>query len=232
MNIKSTKHPLITIFENVFDKTTLDELIESFKKEKNWDYNINQQFPNEIKNVLLNSEAEKSHNKVFSLVLLVCDMFSQYFGEAYCSVQPSVRRWEKGELQTPHMDNMEPDGKVAMSGNDGSVSADSKIQTFYPYPIIDFTALIYLNDNYSGGEICFPDQGIEIKPKAGSVIIWPAAEKHAVNKILEGHRYTVVCFLIKARILSVLQFYELSSDWRSHIVNPQCVDECLPSNNN
>lgn len=35
------------------------------------------------------------------------------------------------------------------------------------------SVLLYLNDDYEGGEIEFPNHGIKIKPKAGSILIFP-----------------------------------------------------------
>jgi 2OG-Fe(II) oxygenase superfamily len=57
---------------------------------------------------------------------------------------------------------------------------------------VKFTIITYLNDDYEGGEIVFPNQGISLKPKAGSTLIFPTGEpySHKVNPILSGKRYT------------------------------------------
>ncbi len=56
----------------------------------------------------------------------------------------------------------------------------------------DIATLIYLNDNYSGGEIYFPEYDIEIKPKAGDLICFPDNPNyvHGVKKVESGTRYT------------------------------------------
>lgn len=56
----------------------------------------------------------------------------------------------------------------------------------------DIATLIYINDDYSGGEIYFPDLGIEIKPSAGDLICFPDTPDfvHGVRKITLGSRYT------------------------------------------
>lgn len=36
------------------------------------------------------------------------------------------------------------------------------------------SGVLYLNDEYSGGELSFPNQGFSIKPEAGSMIIFPS----------------------------------------------------------
>jgi hypothetical protein len=54
-------------------------------------------------------------------------------------------------------------------------------------------ALIYLNDNFIGGEISFPTHGIEIKPKSGDLIIFPGNLNyaHKIDPIISGNRYTM-----------------------------------------
>jgi hypothetical protein len=57
------------------------------------------------------------------------------------------------------------------------------------------SVVLYLNDNYTGGEINFPHvgNGITIKPEAGSAIFFPSnfVFTHSVNEISEGIRYSL-----------------------------------------
>jgi len=53
-----------------------------------------------------------------------------------------------------------------------------------------FTSIIYLNDNYNGGETIVDD--IKVKPKKGKIITFEGKKlKHKVNKITKGIRYTI-----------------------------------------
>jgi hypothetical protein len=219
VKILKTNHPLIVSFENFIKEETINKILSEFNNQNIWEYNIDIDSPKEIKNVLLNSEFIDQHETINFLVLNLCDVISEYFGETYCSVKPSVRRWEKGEIQFSHMDNIEPDGKIPFTRD----------KDFYPYPIIDLTAIIYLNDNYLGGEIFFPKKNIEIKPKAGSILVWPASEYHSVKEVMSDYRYTIICFLIKARTLAAFQSYKLSEDWQHRIINSSVVDNFLPN---
>jgi hypothetical protein len=66
-----------------------------------------------------------------------------------------------------------------------------------PEPTFEnISAVMYLNDNYAGGEINFPEQGIKIKPKAGSLIIFPSVPPfyHESLKILNGVKYISPAF--------------------------------------
>ena len=61
------------------------------------------------------------------------------------------------------------------------------------------SAVMYLNDNYEGGELLFPEQGVEIKPKAGSIVIFPSVEPfyHEPMPVLSGTKYMSPAFWIK-----------------------------------
>jgi len=60
------------------------------------------------------------------------------------------------------------------------------------------SSLIYLNDNYDGGEIVFDDFNFKVKPKNLSFIIFPSFFAHSVNKITvidnKNPRYTIPFF--------------------------------------
>ena len=53
------------------------------------------------------------------------------------------------------------------------------------------SVVAYLNDNYSGGEINFPNQNICIKPLAGSIIVFPSKFPyvHESKAIISGKKY-------------------------------------------
>lgn len=55
----------------------------------------------------------------------------------------------------------------------------------------NFICMAYLNDNYEGGELCFPDLGVSYKPKPGDVIVYQAKEKHMVTELVSGTRYSI-----------------------------------------
>jgi len=79
----------------------------------------------------------------------------------------SVRKWQVGANMGPHAD-----------GYDGNTD-------------LAFSLVCYLNDDYEGGEISFPDHNITIKPKKGSLIMFPSQTPfiHEVKPILSGDRY-------------------------------------------
>ncbi len=55
------------------------------------------------------------------------------------------------------------------------------------------TILVYLNDDYEGGEISLPFCDVTIKPKAGSVLLFPSnfIYAHTVAEMKSGVRYAI-----------------------------------------
>jgi hypothetical protein len=68
------------------------------------------------------------------------------------------------------------------------------------------SAVMYLNDDYDGGNIHFKNQDIDIKPEAGSVVIFPSTPPyyHESKKILRGTKYMVLQFWFKPSIMESL----------------------------
>jgi len=57
--------------------------------------------------------------------------------------------------------------------------------------------ILYLNDDYEGGEIEFVNFGLKIKPKAGSLLIFPSnyAYQHIAHPVTNGTKYAIVTWL-------------------------------------
>jgi hypothetical protein len=60
-----------------------------------------------------------------------------------------------------------------------------------PLNTMDWSVLFYLNDNYVGGEVSFPDLGVTIKPTAGSALIFPCTAVHTAHQVLSGEKYYI-----------------------------------------
>ena len=59
------------------------------------------------------------------------------------------------------------------------------------------SAVIYLNDDYEGGELYFPDHDLSIKPEPGDFITWPGSGwyVHGVKEVKNGVRFTLSTWL-------------------------------------
>lgn len=91
---------------------------------------------------------------------------------------PTIVRWLPGQFQKPHADKELHEGSDRGNPND--------------FPHYDLGCLFYLNDDYEGGELYFPNQGIQFKPKAGAAYFFPGDMNyiHGVTEITSGIRYT------------------------------------------
>jgi hypothetical protein len=59
--------------------------------------------------------------------------------------------------------------------------------------------ILYINDDYEGGELYYPDLKLAIKPEAGSLVIHPgnAEYVHGVAPVTSGMRYATTAFTKK-----------------------------------
>lgn len=66
-------------------------------------------------------------------------------------------------------------------------------------PLAYLSAVFYLNDDYDGGELEFPNQGVTIKPTANSIIVFPSTEPyvHDPKIVTSGEKYISPAFWYK-----------------------------------
>lgn len=95
---------------------------------------------------------------------------------------PAIVRWLPGQFQLPHAD------KELHEGHDRGKPND--------FPYYDISGLFYINDDYEGGELYFPEQDLKFKPKAGSAYFFPGDMNyiHGVSEITSGIRYVCPFF--------------------------------------
>jgi hypothetical protein len=61
----------------------------------------------------------------------------------------------------------------------------------------DYSAILYLTNSYSGGNVVFAKQDLIIKPDPGTLVTFIGTEdlKHEVQEVIDGDRVNVICFL-------------------------------------
>lgn len=62
-----------------------------------------------------------------------------------------------------------------------------------------FGVIYYINDNYDGGEIFYPDLNILYKPKANSLVCHDATIRHGVKLVKNGTRYMLPEFIFEGK---------------------------------
>jgi hypothetical protein len=91
----------------------------------------------------------------------------------------SINRWFPGMSQHPHADDM----------------TNTEIKGFEHRV---FGSLIYLNDNYSGGLLYYPQYDFTITPVTGLLAIHPGDTDHihGVSEVKDNMRYTISSFWV------------------------------------
>jgi predicted 2-oxoglutarate/Fe(II)-dependent dioxygenase YbiX len=58
----------------------------------------------------------------------------------------------------------------------------------------DLSTVLFLNDNFEGGEFVFPDLRIRIRPEPGLLVAFPSSQffAHMVEPVISGTRYAMV----------------------------------------
>jgi hypothetical protein len=167
--------------KNFVDKVTISKLYEFSKNIKNFtQMQGNETWDNRVYG------PESFQNDSNQLYTKVNDVYAKrlkkeiekVFGFLLEDRNPSIVIWRPGDFQPPHADKEQPDG----SPN--------------PFPFYDLSSLIYINDDYKGGEIYFPQHDIEIKPSAGDAVFFPGDRfyLHGVKELKEGLRFTIPIF--------------------------------------
>lgn len=89
-----------------------------------------------------------------------------------------TQKWEPGAYARLHSDNTDAQGKS------GAFTRSR------------YAGFLYLNDNFEGGLLKFPDQNIEIKPETGMLAVFDGGfnNMHEVSLVTSGVRYTIGSF--------------------------------------
>jgi predicted 2-oxoglutarate/Fe(II)-dependent dioxygenase YbiX len=95
-----------------------------------------------------------------------------------------VREYSQGSYMTDHSD-----------GYSYVLDEGKEVKPLY-------TAIIYLNDDYEGGEINFSKDNLIIKPTAVSIVIFPSNKPHSVNEVLNGNRYMTQTYVHEKAVSS------------------------------
>ena len=63
---------------------------------------------------------------------------------------------------------------------------------------LKFGLVLYINDEYEGGEIFYPTLNLKIKPKSGALVIHPGDLDHEVLEVKNSNRYMITTFVYGA----------------------------------
>lgn len=115
---------------------------------------------------------------IYSMINRLKIEVDKFFNVDVKETGPAIVRWPIGARQEPHADKEFWIGEEVGRPND--------------FPWYDIASLFYFNDDYEGGELYFPQHGLEFKPKPGAAYFFPGDRHyaHGVRPIKSGNRFT------------------------------------------
>jgi len=156
----------IMILDDYLSNNECDELYELFKNTETR-HNSNDVWSNRVK---WPTYTDYYNNKLNIERTKICEDF---FKLRFKIENLNLTIWKEGHEMQPHSDY-------------GAINE---------FPKREYASLIYLNDNYLGGELYIPELNFELKPKKGQLICFQGGKyMHGVKKITKGKRLTSICW--------------------------------------
>jgi len=101
------------------------------------------------------NEEKHLYDIIFNAISMSAENYSEKNNLTLKSlIPPIICKYHEGKFMGPHTDD----------------SQDAHI-----------SGVLYLNDDYEGGELEFPNHGLSIKPEAGSMIMFPSTQPYIHN---------------------------------------------------
>lgn len=182
----------ISIYRNVWNNTKevidqLEEYSNSNKTKVNWPFVpaslLDGSHSNKRTNYHMSltgaASEDKKINKIFkdyhSLIFSTAIGYNVHFKideKTYFNEGFNVLKYQAGQEYTAHYDGPSASGR-------------------------SISPILYLNDDYEGGELEFVNFGIKIKPEAGMLVIFPATYpySHIAHPVTDGTKYAIVTWL-------------------------------------
>lgn len=162
----------VTVIEGFLPKEDNDIIYEYCKNVQNWSFDD----PNHDKRctvMISDSKAQYIYEKMFNKIASMCGENEVYV--AHNVIQKYIYDPTK---EFPFSIHADANGYSERSKH------------------ITRSAIYYVNDDFTGGELFYPNKNLEIKPKPGMLVMHPPTEeyKHGVKTITSGYRYVFVGF--------------------------------------
>lgn len=178
-----------TTIENVFTEDEMETLIEKYK---------NSSIPLGILNAsntqtILNNGVREASGLFIKSIDPIVERFKSLTaaitGLPVCNQElPNFVKYDKNGFYKPHFDGFDQETENGQKGMRG-------------WGQRMFSSILYLNEDFTGGDTFFPDINKTIKPATGKVYIWRNASDdlkldrnslHGGNSIQSGVKYIIV----------------------------------------
>jgi prolyl 4-hydroxylase len=187
------KQPYICYYHQVFDDDECDFVINESEKlgkyERSMIYNTQKKM-SEVADMRTSSSFEDESNQFHEIRTKAYELIKQNLPHITINhmEKAQIQRYEDSQFVGSHMDFFNVYGK--------KVNNNDKMATL----------IVYLNDNFEGGETLFNCLGIKVKPKKGSALFFQYNYSEYINNIskheglpvMNGTKY-IVTFWVREK---------------------------------
>lgn len=179
--INKTQDCKVRIIENIASKDECEKIVKYVEEANLWEMANHDFWHNRV----VNARTIAQHNKeIAELLVDIRERMKQQITKQLGLQQDifpdllQVVKWPAGLSQPQHAD------ACNLDGSDNQLSWR------------DFGSIVYLNDNFEGGETFYENFDIEVTPKAGNMIVHAGdvLHSHGVREIKNETRYTIAVF--------------------------------------
>jgi hypothetical protein len=216
----------IVVTNNFLSKEEIDILLDALEQTIEWQTTV-MAFSDELKAytdtiTTFDKVSEDVKNTISNIWKKAYTTIEYIYGiRLFAPKNIRARKWAIGEYQDPHSDSEFNVGKLII--NDNYFNDHNNIPESYSSFLITYSSVVYLNDNYSGGELYFPEYGLTFKPKAGDLITFPSNAKyiHGVTPVKDVERYTlpILWYSEQAIVANILSPNKMISEVANEILN-------------
>jgi hypothetical protein len=184
---------LAKTFDNFLSSSEISSLMEYVTTMNEWRHIPNSFWDNRMIS-LYNISNPIIHNLIITILFRIQNIIIKEYATDSITYADTIDlvRWFPGMEQVSHCDDM----------------SDHEEATVFNHR--KFGCIIYLNDDYEGGQTYYSNYNYEIIPKSGTLAIHPADcnHRHGVRKIENNTRYTLASFwtLDKNRALKCISW--------------------------
>lgn len=154
-----------------------ETVVKGFKKNIDWDYSINNKngtWPR----IKVDQDYSIEHSVAYDIIKMIDEPYKK-----------ALKVWCE-KTGNSSIDLVTKNYTIKQYNEGSSIAAHTDRDHDHDKNTFDWTALIYLNDDFNGGDVVFNDLGHRISPKAGSILFFPTDLVHTAEQV-----YGKKCFI-------------------------------------
>jgi predicted 2-oxoglutarate/Fe(II)-dependent dioxygenase YbiX len=188
----------ILIAPNIINQEGIDTLVQHIQSSKKEDLSV---FDPDKSNELRSTEwvtDKKTRNTQISPIEPVYSQINELLHHIVKNVINPFYQFEVDSCEVPQLLSYEIGGhyKPHIDG-EGIWTAPDQTQIWRKTVDRDLSMVLYLNDEFEGGDFVFPDLKIRIRPEPGLLVCFPSNRfyRHGVEPVTKGRRFSMVTWM-------------------------------------